>query len=192
VVPNRTALCETNVHAAEIVLEFIESRLRANYIRQLAVFLTVFSGLTAFAAEPALNLALLHGQYEETATRCIEKRGVVSDTCSPAIKDRLVIEQLSNDSARIIVHSHQINNHQCHADGIARLVDNKLKYCLDYEPGTCLLLAQKARKITLKVVLEGAAYVPFCGSRATLDGLEFSLDSKLDGKRCRTIQNATR
>ncbi|MGH8597468.1 MAG: hypothetical protein ACREXT_12490, partial [Gammaproteobacteria bacterium] len=83
-----------------------------------------------------------------------------------------------------IVHSHQENHHQCHADGFARLVDNTLQFCLDYEPGTCLSISQRANKLVLKVSLAETAYVPFCGSRATLDGLEFSLESKLDPARC--------
>lgn len=136
------------------------------------------------AEPPPLDLAKINGNYEEVSPRCIEKSGTVLDKCSTAFRDRMVIEQLSVDNARVIVHSYQENQHQCHADGVAKIIENKLRYCLDYEPGTCLVVAQEANKLTLSVILEGTAYVPFCGSRANLDGLEFPLASKIDGVRC--------
>ncbi|MSR14540.1 MAG: hypothetical protein EXR86_08255 [Gammaproteobacteria bacterium] len=96
----------------------------------------------------------------------------------------MVIEKISDSDARVIVHSYQDNQHVCHADGVAQVIDNSLKYCLDYEPGTCLLISQVSDKLTLRVIVDGTRYIPFCGSRATLDGLEFPLNSKLLSTRC--------
>lgn len=96
----------------------------------------------------------------------------------------MVIQKLSDDHARIVVHSHQDSDHECHLDGVGNLTRMGLRYCLEYEPGTCVTLTQDAATIKLKVTLDGDFYVPFCGSRATLDGLTFRKNSRLSLQPC--------
>jgi hypothetical protein len=45
-------------------------------------------------------------------------------------------------------------------------------------------LTQEADQLKLKVTLDGNYYVPFCGSRATLDGLTFHTRAHLSPQPC--------
>lgn len=131
-----------------------------------------------------LDLAQLAGSYEQAASRCQRSAQNVAGTCAVDATDRLVIQPLTDTHARIIVHSHQDSDHECHVDGVANLTALGLSYCLEYEPGTCLVLTQDAEHVKLRVTIEGDYYVPFCGSRATLDGLVFDKRARLSTDRC--------
>lgn len=131
-----------------------------------------------------LDLQKLAGNYEQPASRCTRRDTSTAGTCAATATDRMVLQPLSDTHARIVVHSHQDSNHECHVDGVANLTPVGLSYCLEYEPGTCLVLTQDARHLKLKVTIEGDFYVPFCGSRATLDGLAIRKDARLSGARC--------
>jgi hypothetical protein len=103
--------------------------------------------------------------------------------CASGVTDRLAIVRISPTQARVVVHSHQLDGHQCHVDGIATVQDGRLRYCLEYDPGTCLSIVESRHALRLEVTIEGEYYVPFCGSRATLDGLRFHHASRLP-RRC--------
>ena len=148
------------------------------------LFLVLLVDMTSREVAPeavALDLDRIVGQYEQPASRCAEN-GV--ESCVQNATDRMVIQKLSDQYARIVLHSHQAGGHQCHLDGVANLTRMGLQYCLEYEPGTCVTLTQDASSIKLKVTLEGGFHVPFCGSRATLDGLTFRKRSRLPLQPC--------
>ncbi len=130
-----------------------------------------------------LDLDRLAGNYEQPASRC-PATATGSAFCTPHATDRLVIQKIGTENARIVVHSHQNGDHECHLDGVANLRGADLQYCLEYEPGTCVTLTQDAGHLKLKVTLDGDYYVPFCGSRATLDGLTFDKRSQLSPQPC--------
>ena len=148
------------------------------------LFLVLLVDMTSREVAPeavALDLDRIVGQYEQPASRCAEN-GV--ESCVQNATDRMVIQKLSDQYARIVLHSHQAGGHQCHLDGVANLTRMGLQYCLESEPGTCVTLTQDASSIKLKVTLEGGFHVPFCGSRATLDGLTFRKRSRLPLQPC--------
>lgn len=148
------------------------------------LFLVLLVDMTSREVAPeavALDLDRIVGQYEQPASRCAEN-GV--ESCVQNATDRMVIQKLSDQYARIVLHSHQAGDHQCHLDGVANLTRMGLQYCLESEPGTCVTLTQDASSIKLKVTLEGDFHIPFCGSRATLDGLTFSKRSRLPLQPC--------
>lgn len=132
-----------------------------------------------------LDLDRAAGFYEQPATRCAAEQQGSRLRCAGGVTDRLVIEKLGSTQARIVVHSHQLDGHQCHVDGIATLQDGRLRYCLEHEPGTCLSITEHRNALSLDVTIEGDYYVPFCGSRATLDGLSYPHSSRLSPRRCR-------
>ncbi len=146
---------------------------------------SIFRLPVAVAADIPFALDRLIGNYEMSSPRCTEEVGGISNKCSGLIKDRLVIERFAQDNVRVIIHSHQESNHQCHMAGVGQIIDKTFRYCLDYEPGTCLTISEEANKLVVHVTVEGTRYIPFCGSRATLDGLEFPLASKIDPTHCR-------
>lgn len=135
------------------------------------------------SAPVVLDLERLAGTYEQPASHCATT-SAGGASCGPHATDRLVIQKIGNENARIIVHSHQQGGHECHLDGVANMHGAGLQYCLEYEPGTCVTLTQDADYLKLKVTLEGDYYVPFCGSRATLDGLRFRRLSHSSSQPC--------
>ena len=96
----------------------------------------------------------------------------------------MAIQLIDDDDARVVVHSYQTNQHVCHVDGVAIRTKDGLKYCLEYEPDTCLSLTFSPTQITLHLNVDRNHHVPFCGGRATLDGLKVPRSSRLDPKRC--------
>lgn len=132
-----------------------------------------------------LDLDAVAGFYEQPAVRCATGKQGSRPRCADGVTDRLVIERLGPTQARIVVHSHQLDGHQCHVDGIATLHDGRLRYCLEYEPGTCLSIVEGRTALSLEVTIEGDYYVPFCGSRASLDGLRYLRSARLSPRRCR-------
>jgi hypothetical protein len=150
------------------------------------LFLILLVDMAVKAAVPetlVFDLDRLAGNYEQPASRC-PVTTVAGEFCAPRAMDRLVIQKLGAENARIVVHSHQNGDHECHLDGVANLRGTGLQYCLEYEPGTCVTLTQDADHLKLKVTLDGNYYVPFCGSRATLDGLTFDKRSHLSPQPC--------
>lgn len=139
----------------------------------------------ADAAVYPLELDAVAGYYEQAAARCATTQAGPGPRCATGGNDRLAIEKLGPAQARVVVHSHQREGHQCHVDGIATLLDGRLRYCLEYEPGTCLTIVAHRDALTLKVTIDGDYYVPFCGSRATLDGLRYPYSARLRPGRCR-------
>jgi hypothetical protein len=150
----------------------------------LLIFLVDMSAKDLAPEAVELDLEQLAGFYEQPASRCQPTSTHSVGTCSASATDRLVIQPLSDTHARVAVHSHQDSDHECHVDGVASLTPVGLSYCLEYEPGTCLVLTQDADHIRLKVTIEGDFYVPFCGSRATLDGLLIDKRARLSRGRC--------
>ncbi len=128
-----------------------------------------------------VTLPEIAGQYEQPGSRCGDAAGGI---CTQGATDRLVIQDLGDGSARLIVHSQQGGGHECHLDGVANLTPAGLRYCLEYEAGTCVTLTQDAAHMMLKVTVEGPFYVPFCGSRATLDELVFDKRARVKNGRC--------
>jgi len=149
---------------------------------QLVLILLVEMGATS--ASIPMDITTVAGHFEQPASRCDSSADGSFEFCPAAAKDRLSIHRLTDDHARIIVHSYQEHGHECHVDGVANLLPAGLQYCLEHEPGTCLLLTEDAEGLRLKVTLDGAYYVPFCGSRASLDGLVFAKSARLGGGRC--------
>ena len=135
-------------------------------------------------AAVALDLDRIAGDYQQPASRCPVSAANGVESCAQNATDRMIIQKISDEHARIVLHSHQAGGHQCHLDGVANLTPMGLQYCLQYEPGTCVTLTQDTSSIKLKVTLDGDFHVPFCGSRATLDGLTFRKRSRLSLQPC--------
>ena len=154
--------------------------------------LAVFTGHLNAAPPPKFDLAAVEGSYELPAQRCVMLHDKRRDACLATVKDRLVIERIDHDNARLIVHSHQENLHECHVDGVAVTVDGRLRHCLAAEPGTCLMLSRDGEQLKFAVAVEGHAYVPFCGSRATLDGMVFPLSARLSRAHCPVAKRTAR
>ncbi len=151
------------------------------------LFLILLVDMTSREVAPeavALDLDRIVGQYEQPASRCPASAENGVEACAQNATDRMVIQKLSDQYARIVLHSHQGGDHQCHLDGVANLTRMGLQYCLQDEAGTCVTLTQDASSIKLKVTLEGDFHIPFCGSRATLDGLTFRKRSRLPLQPC--------
>jgi len=131
-----------------------------------------------------INIAQIAGSYEQPASRCATNDAQVASTCLEGATDRLVVQYLSDTHARIIVHSHQLGGHQCHADGVASITPAGLTHCPESDPGTCLVLTQHEDQLRFKVTMEGDFYVPFCGARATLDGLVIDRRARFPSTPC--------
>ena len=163
-------------------------------IRQfIGVLLVARLGVsTAAAPVPAeFDLRAVEGVYELAAQRCVLLHDKQREACDAGIKDRMVIQRIDAHNARVIVHSRQENMHECHVDGVAETVDGRLRLCLSDEPGTCLTLSHNDDRLKLAVKVEGHAYVPFCGSRATLDGLVFPLAARLPRAPCPHVKQTS-
>ncbi|MGD9600405.1 MAG: hypothetical protein AB7O21_00120 [Gammaproteobacteria bacterium] len=131
-----------------------------------------------------INIAQISGMYEQPASRCATADPHAPSACLEGATDRLVIQYLSDTHARIVVHSHQVGGHQCHADGVANVTPSGLTYCPEADPGTCLVLTQHAEQLRFNVTMEGDYYVPFCGARATLDGLVIDRRTRFPSTPC--------
>ncbi len=131
----------------------------------------------------AIEPGMLTGYYEQLAQHCVRSQ---SGDCADTATDRMVLAWVDDSQARVVVHSHQGHGHECHVDGIAQLTPQGLRYCPELDPGTCLTLTQDRTSIHLKVTLEGPYHVPFCGSRASLDGLRFAKSALINPRHCRT------
>lgn len=167
------------VHVGRVSLMALSGLLRLALFGLLSVNVSV-------AAPPSrpIDINLYAGEYELQSPQCKLQDGKLIDRCGANIKDRLAIVRVDDDNARVVVHSYQINQHVCHVDGVAIRTKGGLKYCLEYEPETCLSFALSPTEITLHMNVDRNHHVPFCGSRATLDGLKFPRTARLDPTRC--------
>ena len=149
------------VHVGRVSLMALSGLLRLALFGLLSVNVSV-------AAPPSrpIDINLYAGEYELQSPQCKLQDGKLIDRCGANM------------------HSYQINQHVCHIDGVAIRTKGGLKYCLEYEPETCLSFALSPTEITLHMNVDRNHHVPFCGSRATLDGLKFPRTARLDPTRC--------
>jgi hypothetical protein len=109
--------------------------------------------------------------------------------CDPVPEDCLSIKKIDKDHAQISVYSVQTNGHNCGVSGIAERVGDKLVYTEqgELEHGQQFAIILSGQTLTFKyLATPGTMIPPFCGARASLERVEFSLNKKqpIGAKEC--------
>jgi hypothetical protein len=152
---------------------------------------TILLVLPIVASSGLDPIAQFEGYYTAPASHCSRLDGEQLRPCDPPEEDCLLIRRIDATHATIDIDSVQSHGTECGVSGVAELQDQKLVYVEekpaspDAGQGIALQLAGKTLKIRYLVAPESDV-APFCGVRARLDWLQFSLAQRkpVDDHRC--------
>jgi hypothetical protein len=136
-------------------------------------------------------ISQFEGYYTAPATHCSRLDGEQLRPCDPPEEDCLLVKRIDETHATIDIDSVQSHGTECGVSGVAELQEKSLVYVEknpaspDAGKGIALQLAGKNLKIRYLAAPERDS-APFCGVRARLDWLQFSLARRrpVDDHRC--------
>lgn len=125
------------------------------------------------------------GLYRQPSQRCAGAGG--AEACSQVDMDCLLIAEGAPGHIHVEVFSTQVNEHVCMVDSPGlKLGATVLIYDTGAEPGQGVRIVRVGQALVVQQLqLSPAGHRPFCGAKASLDGLRFGLDKRVgSGGEC--------
>ena len=124
-------------------------------------------------------VAVPAGLYRQPAQRCAGAGG--AEVCGKVDQDCLLIAERAAGVVHVEIFSTQVNEHVCMVNGPGlRVGATVLVPDAGGEPGQGVRIGRVDRALVVQQLqLSPAGHRPFCGARASLDGLRFDLDGRV-------------
>lgn len=119
------------------------------------------------------------GLYRQPSQRCVGAGG--AEACGRVDMDCLLIAEGAAGRVDVEIFSTQVNEHVCLVNSPGQRVGaTVLVHDAEAEPGQGVRIVRVDRALVVQQLQPApAGHRPFCGARASLDGLRFDLDKRV-------------